>query len=138
MPSDCLPLDTALHVCSAQLASVCAMQQFVVQAETRHRPVFNSLYDALLVQVCDEGHRLKAKGGNKTIDSLLALNCPKRIVLTGTPVQNNLDEFYGGRTMRCRALAVLPPYQHDTVGDQMACRCYALAAGQTTNRCASH
>lgn len=41
-------------------------------------------------QVCDEGHRLKAKGGNKTIDSLLALNCPKRIVLTGTPVQNNL------------------------------------------------
>jgi hypothetical protein len=35
------------------------------------------------VQVCDEGHRLKAKGGNKTIDSLLALNCPKRVVLTG-------------------------------------------------------
>lgn len=45
--------------------------------------------------MCDEGHRLKAKGGNKTIDSLLALNCPRRVVLTGTPVQNNLDEFYG-------------------------------------------
>jgi hypothetical protein len=46
--------------------------------------------------VCDEGHRLKAKGGNKTIDALLALNCHRRVVLTGTPVQNNLDEFYGG------------------------------------------
>ena len=46
-------------------------------------------------QVCDEGHRLKAKGGNKTIDALLALQCPRRVVLTGTPVQNNLDEFYG-------------------------------------------
>lgn len=35
------------------------------------------------MQVCDEGHRLKAKGGNKTVDSLLALNCAKRVVLTG-------------------------------------------------------
>jgi hypothetical protein len=68
--------------------------------------------------VCDEGHRLKAKGGNKTIDSLLALNCPKRIVLTGTPVQNNLDEFYGGWTMLCN---VLPPHQLYTDGDQLTC-----------------
>lgn len=44
--------------------------------------------------MCDEGHRLKAKGGNKTIDSLLALGCSRRVVLTGTPVQNNLEEFY--------------------------------------------
>ena len=27
--------------------------------------------------------------------SLLALNCQRRILLTGTPVQNNLDEFFG-------------------------------------------
>ncbi|KAK9809182.1 hypothetical protein WJX72_010957 [[Myrmecia] bisecta] len=44
--------------------------------------------------VCDEGHRLKAAAGNKTIDALLALQCSRRILLTGTPVQNNLDEFY--------------------------------------------
>jgi len=43
-------------------------------------------------QVCDEGHRLKSAGGNKTIDSLLALRASRRILLTGTPLQNNLDE----------------------------------------------
>jgi hypothetical protein len=59
-----------------------------------HRPCCWGVF-GYLFQVCDEGHRLKAKGGNKTIDSLLALSCAKRIVLTGTPVQNNLDEFYG-------------------------------------------
>ena len=50
------------------------------------------------VLVCDEGHRLKASGGSKTIDALLSLQCGKRILLTGTPVQNNLDEFYGEGT----------------------------------------
>ncbi|KAI7843688.1 hypothetical protein COHA_002588 [Chlorella ohadii] len=43
---------------------------------------------------CDEGHRLKSAAGNKTISSLLALNCPSRILLTGTPIQNDLTEFF--------------------------------------------
>lgn len=38
--------------------------------------------------------RLKASGGNKTTQALLQLGCSKRILLTGTPVQNNLEEFY--------------------------------------------
>jgi len=46
--------------------------------------------------VCDEGHRLKAAAGNKTINALLALRCPRRILVTGTPLQNNLEEFFGG------------------------------------------
>ena len=46
-------------------------------------------------QVCDEGHRLKAAGGSKTIEALESLNCSRRILLTGTPIQNSLDEFYG-------------------------------------------
>ncbi|CAM6070408.1 unnamed protein product [Sphagnum tenellum] len=44
--------------------------------------------------VCDEAHRLKNCSGNKTIDALLGLECPRRILLTGTPVQNDLNEFY--------------------------------------------
>ncbi|WIA33078.1 hypothetical protein OEZ86_006234 [Tetradesmus obliquus] len=46
------------------------------------------------VLVCDEGHRLKATGGNKTIDALQQLGCKRRIVLTGTPLQNNLQELH--------------------------------------------
>ena len=45
--------------------------------------------------VCDEAHRLKTTGPNKTVDALLSLGCKRRVLLTGTPVQNNLDEFYG-------------------------------------------
>jgi len=44
--------------------------------------------------VCDEGHRLKASGGSKTIDALASLGCRRRLLLTGTPIQNNLQEFY--------------------------------------------
>ncbi|XP_014275616.1 DNA repair and recombination protein RAD54B [Halyomorpha halys] len=43
--------------------------------------------------ICDEGHRLK----NSNIKAAVLLNtlpCRKRILLTGTPVQNDLQEFY--------------------------------------------
>ncbi|CAE8643556.1 unnamed protein product, partial [Polarella glacialis] len=43
--------------------------------------------------VCDEGHRLKS-GGTSTTKRLDALRCRRRLLLTGTPLQNNLDEFY--------------------------------------------
>ena len=40
--------------------------------------------------VCDEGHRLKASGGSKTITALASIPTKRRILLTGTPIQNNL------------------------------------------------
>ncbi|KAA8493509.1 DNA repair and recombination protein RAD54B [Porphyridium purpureum] len=43
--------------------------------------------------VFDEGHRLKS-GSNVTFDALMKLPCKRRILLTGTPVQNNLEEFW--------------------------------------------
>lgn len=46
------------------------------------------------ILVCDEGHRLKNANGNKTIIALQNSNIKKRILLTGTPAQNNLSEFY--------------------------------------------
>lgn len=44
--------------------------------------------------VADEAHRLKSVGGNKTIDALISCPARYRVLLTGTPIQNNLDEFF--------------------------------------------
>ncbi|XP_068020467.1 DNA repair and recombination protein RAD54B [Melanerpes formicivorus] len=43
--------------------------------------------------ICDEGHRLK-NSSIKTTTALTALSCERRIILTGTPIQNDLQEFY--------------------------------------------
>ncbi|XP_038600612.1 DNA repair and recombination protein RAD54B isoform X2 [Tachyglossus aculeatus] len=43
--------------------------------------------------ICDEGHRLK-NNSIKTTTALISLSCDRRIILTGTPVQNDLQEFY--------------------------------------------
>lgn len=43
--------------------------------------------------VCDEGHRLK-NSSIKATKLLREINCKKRIILTGTPIQNDLKEFY--------------------------------------------
>jgi SNF2 family DNA or RNA helicase len=44
--------------------------------------------------VADEAHRLKAAGGNATISALTAIPTPRRLLLSGTIVQNDLTEFY--------------------------------------------
>ncbi|KAL6439499.1 hypothetical protein ACFW04_003958 [Cataglyphis niger] len=43
--------------------------------------------------VCDEGHRLK-NSSIKAGKLLREINCKNRIMLTGTPIQNDLKEFY--------------------------------------------
>ena len=43
--------------------------------------------------VCDEGHRLKSKD-TKTTKSLDSFQTRRRVLLTGTPIQNDLREFY--------------------------------------------
>ncbi|KAJ3071028.1 DNA-dependent ATPase protein rad54 [Podochytrium sp. JEL0797] len=43
--------------------------------------------------MCDEGHRLK-NADSQTYVSLNGLNAKRRVILTGTPVQNDLVEYY--------------------------------------------
>ncbi|XP_072269343.1 DNA repair and recombination protein RAD54B, partial [Pyxicephalus adspersus] len=43
--------------------------------------------------ICDEGHRLK-NSSIKTTSALSSLSCSKRIILSGTPIQNDLQEFF--------------------------------------------
>ena len=41
--------------------------------------------------VCDEGHRLKSSAGNATIDSLRQFPSQRRVLLSGTPIQNDME-----------------------------------------------
>jgi DNA repair and recombination RAD54-like protein len=43
--------------------------------------------------LCDEGHRLK-NGESQTFEALTSLNVRKRVILSGTPIQNDLSEYF--------------------------------------------
>ena len=45
------------------------------------------------IVIADEGHRLKTKE-NKAAQAIKNLNTPMRVVLSGTPMQNDLSEFF--------------------------------------------
>lgn len=77
-------------------------KQFTAAA---HIPFFIISYEMLVnnfddikslnfdIIICDEGHRLK----NNNIKAAVLLNqidCKRRIILTGTPIQNDLQEFH--------------------------------------------
>jgi DNA repair and recombination protein RAD54B len=52
--------------------------------------------------VCDEAHRLKnAKGDTQTVAALRKLRCKKRVLLSGTPVQNDLGELFAVFDFAC-------------------------------------
>lgn len=57
--------------------------------------------------VCDEGHRLKSKDA-KTTKIFDRLSTPRRVILTGTPIQNDLSELYAMIDFVCPNL--LGPY----------------------------
>ncbi|CAG9980770.1 unnamed protein product [Clonostachys byssicola] len=69
------------------------------------RPVIIVSYETLRLNVeelkhtkigllfCDEGHRLK-NGDSNTFSSLNSLNVTRRVILTGTPIQNDLTEYF--------------------------------------------
>lgn len=43
--------------------------------------------------LCDEGHRLK-NSENQTYQSLMGLKTKRRVLLSGTPIQNDLLEYF--------------------------------------------
>lgn len=51
--------------------------------------------------VVDEGHRLKNSSGSVTLSALNALDCESRLLITGTPIQNNLSEFHSVASFVC-------------------------------------
>lgn len=82
------------------------LQGFMDQCPMRHStPVMFISYESLrghidiLLQqeigmiICDEGHRLK-NAENQTYLALNSLNCKRRVLLSGTPIQNDLLEYF--------------------------------------------
>lgn len=69
------------------------------------RPVLIVSYETLRLNVdelkntpiglllCDEGHRLK-NGESQTFTALDSLNVDRRVILSGTPIQNDLSEYF--------------------------------------------
>jgi DNA repair and recombination RAD54-like protein len=69
------------------------------------RPVLIVSYETLRLYVeefgqtpiglllCDEGHRLK-NGESQTFTALNSLNVQRRVILSGTPIQNDLSEYF--------------------------------------------
>ncbi|KAG5365750.1 DNA repair and recombination protein [Yarrowia sp. B02] len=43
--------------------------------------------------ICDEGHRMKT-AGNKAANAIQTLGVARKIILSGTPIQNDLREFF--------------------------------------------
>ncbi|KAK9876241.1 hypothetical protein WA026_012540 [Henosepilachna vigintioctopunctata] len=56
-----------------------------------HAAVLHSREIGLVL--CDEGHRLK-NCENQTYKALMALNAKRRVLLSGTPIQNDLTEYF--------------------------------------------
>ncbi|THK33235.1 DNA repair and recombination protein RAD54-like [Diachasma alloeum] len=50
-------------------------------------------HDEVGLVLCDEGHRLK-NSENQTYQSLMGLKAKRRVLLSGTPIQNDLLEYF--------------------------------------------
>ncbi|KAJ6607761.1 SNF2 family N-terminal domain-containing protein [Mycena sp. CBHHK59/15] len=71
-------------------------QQVLIIGYERLRTVIDQLafcVPPIGLIVCDEGHRLKS-ANNKTTTMFGALRTVRRIILSGTPIQNDLSEFH--------------------------------------------
>jgi len=70
-------------------------QILIVSYETLRTHVgrLNKVKDSCDLLVCDEAHRLK-NNENQTSKALASLPVRRRVLLTGTPMQNDLQEFF--------------------------------------------
>ncbi|KAL6721281.1 DNA-dependent ATPase protein rad54 [Lecanora helva] len=65
----------------------------IVSYETLRLNVDNLSGIPIGLLLCDEGHRLK-NGESQTFTALNGLNVDRRVILSGTPIQNDLMEYF--------------------------------------------
>jgi DNA repair and recombination RAD54-like protein len=54
--------------------------------------------------VVDEGHRLKNSAGSLTLTALESLDCDARLLITATPIQNVISDFFNIANFVCPGL----------------------------------
>jgi DNA repair and recombination RAD54-like protein len=65
----------------------------IVSYETLRLYVDELKHTQIGLMLCDEGHRLK-NGDSQTFVALNSLNVTRRVILSGTPIQNDLTEYF--------------------------------------------
>jgi DNA repair and recombination protein RAD54 and RAD54-like protein len=65
----------------------------IVSYETLRLNVEELKNTSIGLMLCDEGHRLK-NGDSQTFTALNNLNVSRRVILSGTPIQNDLSEYF--------------------------------------------
>ncbi|XP_070519810.1 DNA repair and recombination protein RAD54-like isoform X10 [Cardiocondyla obscurior] len=70
----------------------CVTPILIISYET-FRLHAHALQDEVGLVLCDEGHRLK-NSENQTYQSLMGLKAKRRVLLSGTPIQNDLLEYF--------------------------------------------
>jgi SNF2 family DNA or RNA helicase len=56
--------------------------------------IHQAMAGSIGILICDEAHRLKNTAGTQTMTSLDSLQAESRLLITASPVQNDLSEFY--------------------------------------------
>jgi SNF2 family DNA or RNA helicase len=79
----------------------------------KYEKIFNGMSATKSMLICDEGHRLKNHAG-VAFKAINGMSSIKRLLMTGTPVQNNLTEFWSMATFSNR----------DVLGDLVNARAY--------------
>ncbi|PFH35946.1 SNF2 family N-terminal domain-containing protein [Besnoitia besnoiti] len=67
--------------------------KLVIISYDQLRKLSGSITSSIDMLICDEGHRLKSSR-TQTARNLLQLPCKHRIILSGTPLQNDVDELH--------------------------------------------
>lgn len=86
-------IDKCLAQFMSQVGTRCPTPVLIISYESFR------LHSRILVRsevglvICDEGHRLK-NSDNQTYQALSGLQCNRRILISGTPIQNDLLEYY--------------------------------------------